>query len=319
MAAKNDIDITIGGKTLTLSGVESEAYLREVASYLNEKLKNFSDDAAYWKLPNDMRNVMLQLNLADDYFKEKNRVKELEGQVQELESHRDRALQELDEMQGAVQQSASRISALETDAAGLRDQAQRAAAAENSAAKRFGAEKSRADKLTEELAALRRSKAESDKAVERFRKELAQTRETMQGELTRTRSGLEQQLAEAKAEVNALQKSLNTTAEENKKLKAQLDTARQNGENLKKKLAAVEKSFADKLAADTEQYRQQTQNARDELEKTREDLTLLQEQENARLQAAARVRSTMQELVQQYGRFGQSLEEAAGQLRALEE
>lgn len=319
MAAKNDIDITIGGKTLTLSGVESEAYLREVASYLNEKLKNFSDDAAYWKLPNDMRNVMLQLNLADDYFKEKSRVKELEGQVQELESHRDRALQELDEMQGAVQQSASRISALETDAAGLRDQAQRAAAAENSAAKRFGAEKSRADKLTEELAALRRSKAESDKAVERFRKELAQTRETMQGELTRTRSGLEQQLAEAKAEVNALQKSLNTTAEENKKLKAQLDTARQNGENVKKKLAAVEKNFADKLAADTEQYRLQTQNARDELEKTREDLTLLQEQENARLQAAARVRSTMQELVQQYGRFGQSLEEAAGQLRALEE
>ena len=46
MAAKNDIDITIGGKTFTLSGVESEAYLREVASYLNEKLRNFSDDAA---------------------------------------------------------------------------------------------------------------------------------------------------------------------------------------------------------------------------------------------------------------------------------
>ena len=65
MAAKNDIDITIGGKTFTLSGVESEAYLREVASYLNEKLRNFSDDAAYWKLPNDMRNVMLQLNLAE--------------------------------------------------------------------------------------------------------------------------------------------------------------------------------------------------------------------------------------------------------------
>jgi cell division protein ZapA len=319
MAAKNDIDITIGGKTLTLSGVESEAYLREVASYLNEKLKNFSDDAAYWKLPNDMRNVMLQLNLADDYFKEKSRVKELEEEVQELESHRDRALQELDEMHGAVQQSASRISALETDAAGLRDQAQRAAAAENSAAKRFGAEKSRADKLTEELGALRKSKAESDKAVERFRKELAQTRETMQGELTRTRNGLEKQLADAKAEVNALQKSLNTTAEENKKLKAQLDAARQSGESVKKKLASVEKNFADKLAADTEQYRMQTQSARDELEKTREELTLVQEQENARLQAAARMRSTMQELVQQYGRFGQSLEEAAVQLRSLEE
>ena len=374
MAAKNDIDITIGGKTFTLSGVESEAYLREVASYLNEKLRNFSDDAAYWKLPNDMRNVMLQLNLADDYFKERSRVEELAGQVQDLESHRDRALQELDEMQKAAQESSSRIIALESDAATLRDKAQRAAAAENSASKRFGAEKSRADKLAEELEALRKSKAESDKAVERLRKELAQTRETMQGELNRTKTGLEQQLAAseaqrkkevqdlqsshrqemnarnansakalkdresslqreladtkkdltgqleaARAEAETLQKSLNTASEENKKLKSQLDIALLNGENIKKKLASVEKNFADKLAANTEQYRLETQNAREELEKTREDLALLQEQENNRLQAAARVRGTMQELVQQYGRFGQSLEEAAGQLRALEE
>ena len=372
MAAKNDIDITIGGKTFTLSGVESEAYLREVASYLNAKLKDFSDDAAYWKLPNDMRNVMLQLNLADDYFKERSRAQELEDRMQELGEHRDQALQELEEMQAAAQASASRISVLEADAAGLRDKAQRAAAAENSANKRFGAEKSRADKLTEELEALRRSKAESDKAVERLRKELAQTRETMQGELNRTKTGLEQQLAAseaqrkkevqdlqsshrqemnarnadsakalkdresslqreladtrnrlsgqldtAKAEAENLRKSLNTAAEENKKLKSQLDIALLNGENVK--LAALEKSFADKLAADTEQYRLEAQNARDELEKTREDLTVLQEQENTRLQAAARVRSTMQELVQQYGRFGQSLEEAAGQLRTLEE
>ena len=211
MAAKNDIDITIGGKTFTLSGVESEAYLREVASYLNEKLRNFSDDAAYWKLPNDMRNVMLQLNLADDYFKERSRVEELAGQVQDLESHRDRALQELDEMQKAAQESSSRIIALESDAATLRDKAQRAAAAENSASKRFGAEKSRADKLAEELEALRKSKAESDKAVERLRKELAQTRETMQGELNRTKTGLEQQLAASEAqrkkEVQDLQSS----------------------------------------------------------------------------------------------------------------
>lgn len=374
MAAKNDIDITIGGKTFTLSGVESEAYLREVASYLNEKLKNFSDDAAYWKLPNDMRNVMLQLNLADDFFKERSRVEELQGQVQDLESHRDRALQELDEMHKAAQESAARISALESDTAGLRDQAQRSAAAENSANKRFGAEKSRAEKLTQELEALRKSKAESDKAVERLRKELAQTRETMQGELNKTRTGLEKQLAAseaqrkkevqdlqsshrqemnarnadsakalkdresslqreladtkknlsgqldtAKAEADELRKSLNTTEEENKKLKSQLDIALLNGENIKKKLAAVEKNFADRLAADTEQYRQKAQKALEDLEKTREDLAVLQEQENDRLQAAARVRSTMQELVQQYGRFGQSLEEAAGQLRALEE
>ena len=325
MAAKNDIDITIGGKTFTLSGVESEAYLREVASYLNAKLKDFSDDAAYWKLPNDMRNVMLQLNLADDYFKERSRAQELEDRVQELGEHRDQALQELEEMQAAAQASASRISVLEADAAGLRDKAQRAAAAENSANKRFGAEKSRADKLTEELDALRVQDLQSSHRQEMnarnadSAKALKDRESSLQRELADTRKKLSGQLDAAKAEAENLRKSLSTTEEENKKLKSQLDIALLNGENIKKKLAALEKGFADKLAADTEQYRREAQNARDELEKTREDLTVLQEQENSRLQAAARVRSTMQELVQQYGRFGQSLEEAAGQLRTLEE
>ena len=52
--------------------------------------------------------------------------------------------------------------------------------------------------------------------------------------------------------------------------------------------------------------------------KTQEELTVLQEQENNRSQAAARVRATMQELVQQYGRFGQSLEEASEQMSTLQ-
>ena len=319
MAAKNDIDITIGGKTFTLSGVESEAYLREVASYLNEKLKNFSDDAAYWKLPNDMRNVMLQLNLADDYFKERSRVQELESQVQELEDHRDRALQDLDEMQGTAQEAAARISALETDAADLREQAQRAAAAENSAVKRFGAEKSRAEKLTEEMEALRRSKAEADKAVERFRRELAQTRESLQGELARTKDSFSDQLKAVQQESAARSESLTKAENEIKKLRVRLETALKNEEEARKKTADLEKNFSNKLAAGTQQYRSDAKKARDELRKTQEELAVLQEQENNRLQAAAKIRGTMQELVQQYGRFGQSLEEAAGQMRALEQ
>lgn len=406
MAVKNDIDITIGGKTITLSGVESEEYLHEVAAYLNEKLRNFSDDAAYWRLPNDMRNVMLQLNLADDYFKEHSRVLALEAQVQDLEEHRDLSVKTIEKMQGAAQEAASRISALETDAAGLRDKAQRAAAAETSATKRFGAEKSRAEKLTEEMDALRRSKAEADKAVERLRKELADTRESLQGELAKTRTDLEQKLAdsesrrtkevqelqglrqketkaaeeqrqrevkeiqglrqkEAKAaeeqrrrEVAELQglrekeakdlearrlqetqalreqhekqltaareesaaraKALEAAKEEIKKLRSGLETAVSKGENAQKKLDALEKSFADRLAADTEQFRLQAQEAGTKLEQTQEELALLQEQESARRQAAARVRASLQDLVSQYGRFGQSLEEAADQMRSLE-
>ena len=396
MGVKNDIDITIGGKTFTLSGVESEEYLREVAAYLNTKIKEFSEDSSYWRLPNDLRNVMLQFNLADDYFKEHSRVSALEARVQDLEEQGSRSAREIEELRAAAQESGARIKTLESDADGLRDQVKKASAAENSASKRFGAEKGRADRLTEELEALRRSKAEADKAVQRLRQELAQTRESLQSELNKTRTDLEQklsasesqrkkevqdlenlrqkearelheqrqrevqgirskhekelkesamtsartlkereealqreltdtrdqltrQLQETKTESAGRQEALEKAEEEIKKLRSQCDIAKLNEENTRKKLTALQADFKDKLAADTLQYREQAEQAKQELEKTQDELISLQETEDKRLRAAAKVRGTMQELMQQYGRFGQSLEEAAEQMRSLEE
>ena len=396
MGVKNDIDITIGGKTFTLSGVESEEYLREVAADLNTKIKEFSEDSSYWRLPNDLRNVMLQFNLADDYFKEHSRVSALEARVQDLEEQGSRSAREIEELRAAAQESGARIKTLESDADGLRDQVKKASAAENSASKRFGAEKGRADRLTEELEALRRSKAEADKAVQRLRQELAQTRESLQSELNKTRTDLEQklsasesqrkkevqdlenlrqkearelheqrqrevqgirskhekelkesamtsartlkereealqreltdtrdqltrQLQETKTESAGRQEALEKAEEEIKKLRSQCDIAKLNEENTRKKLTALQADFKDKLAADTLQYREQAEQAKQELEKTQDELINLQETEDKRLRAAAKVRGTMQELMQQYGRFGQSLEEAAEQMRSLEE
>ena len=396
MGVKNDIDITIGGKTFTLSGVESEEYLREVAAYLNTKIKEFSEDSSYWRLPNDLRNVMLQFNLADDYFKEHSRVSALEARVQDLEEQGSQSAREIEELRAAAQESGARIKTLESDADGLRDQVKKASAAENSASKRFGAEKGRADRLTEELEALRRSKAEADKAVQRLRQELAQTRESLQSELNKTRTDLEQklsasesqrkkevqdlenlrqkearelheqrqrevqgirskhekelkesamtsartlkereealqreltdtrdqltrQLQETKTESAGRQEALEKAEEEIKKLRSQCDIAKLNEENTRKKLTALQADFKDKLAADTLQYREQAEQAKQELEKTQDELISLQETEDKRLRAAAKVRGTMQELMQQYGRFGQSLEEAAEQMRSLED
>ena len=396
MGVKNDIDITIGGKTFTLSGVESEEYLREVAAYLNTKIKEFSEDSSYWRLPNDLRNVMLQFNLADDYFKEHSRVSALEARVQDLEEQGSRSAREIEELRAAARESGARIKTLESDADGLRDQVKKASAAENSASKRFGAEKGRADRLTEELEALRRSKAEADKAVQRLRQELAQTRESLQSELNKTRTDLEQklsasesqrkkevqdleklrqkearelheqrqrevqgirskhekelkesamtsartlkereealqreltdtrdqltrQLQETKTESAGRQEALEKAEEEIKKLRSQCDIAKLNEENTRKKLTALQADFKDRLAADTLQYREQAEQAKQELEKTQDELISLQETEDKRLRAAAKVRGTMQELMQQYGRFGQSLEEAAEQMRSLEE
>ena len=77
-SSKNDTTVTIGGKTYTLSGYESENYLQEVASYLNTKIAEIRNDRELQKLPFEMRNVLLQLNIADDYFKARSEADEPE-------------------------------------------------------------------------------------------------------------------------------------------------------------------------------------------------------------------------------------------------
>ena len=81
MAEKTDAQVVIGGKTYTLSGYESEEYLHRVADYLNAKLGELSADPEYAKLPVDMRQLLLNLNIADDYFKAAARNDELQSVI----------------------------------------------------------------------------------------------------------------------------------------------------------------------------------------------------------------------------------------------
>ena len=54
MAQKTEAQVTIGGKTYTLSGYESEEYILKVADYLNKKIDELTADSEYTKLPADM-------------------------------------------------------------------------------------------------------------------------------------------------------------------------------------------------------------------------------------------------------------------------
>ncbi|MBR2122398.1 MAG: cell division protein ZapA [Lachnospiraceae bacterium] len=80
MAGKIDAEVVIGGKVYTLSGYESEEYLQKVASYLNAKLSELESDEGYKRLPADLQSVLMQINLADDYFKLQKQVSLLKEQ-----------------------------------------------------------------------------------------------------------------------------------------------------------------------------------------------------------------------------------------------
>ncbi|MCI8922961.1 MAG: cell division protein ZapA [Lachnospiraceae bacterium] len=85
MSVKTDTEVIIGGKVFTLSGYESEEYLQKVASYINNKMTEYGKVESFRRQPLDTQSVLLQLNIADDYFKAKKQIVILEEEIQTKE------------------------------------------------------------------------------------------------------------------------------------------------------------------------------------------------------------------------------------------
>ena len=85
MSSKTDTEVIIGGKIFTLSGYESEEYLQRVASYINNKLEEYGKIESFKRQPLDTQAVLMQLNIADDYFKSKKQISLLEEELQAKE------------------------------------------------------------------------------------------------------------------------------------------------------------------------------------------------------------------------------------------
>ena len=82
MSAKTSAEVVIDGKVYTLSGYEGEEYLQKVASYINGKTNEFTSIEEYRHIPLNMKNTLIQLNIADDYFKAKAQVEKLEQDIE---------------------------------------------------------------------------------------------------------------------------------------------------------------------------------------------------------------------------------------------
>lgn len=81
MSSKNNTEVIIDGKIYTLSGYESEEYLQKVASYINGKIAEFKQDEGYRRQNIEVQKALLELNIADDYFKAKKQADTLESDI----------------------------------------------------------------------------------------------------------------------------------------------------------------------------------------------------------------------------------------------
>ena len=116
MASKTDTEVIIGGKVFTLSGYESEEYLQKVASYINNKVNEYNKIDSFRRQPMDTQGVLLQLNIADDYFKAKKQISLLEEEIQNKEKEMYDLKHELIASQIKLENTEKNVRALQTEA-----------------------------------------------------------------------------------------------------------------------------------------------------------------------------------------------------------
>ena len=135
MSSKTDAEVIIGGKIYTLCGYESEEYLQKVASYINSKLDEYGKIDAFRMQNADTRSVLMQLNIADDYFKAKKQIEEMEEEAASKEKELydlkheliasqiklDNTEKSLRTLQQDQQESSRQIVRLETEIRGMKD------------------------------------------------------------------------------------------------------------------------------------------------------------------------------------------------------
>lgn len=116
MSAKTDTEVIIGGKVFTLSGYEREEYLQKVASYINNKINEYNKVDSFRRQPMDTQGVLLQLNIADDYFKAKKQISILEEELQTKEKELYDLKHELISAQIKLENSEEQVKTLQQEA-----------------------------------------------------------------------------------------------------------------------------------------------------------------------------------------------------------
>ena len=112
MEAKNKVQVLIGGKIYTLSGYESEEYLQRVAAYLNHKMNELSELKGWNRMTAEMKNTLLALNIADDYFKARNQAEVFDEDLQ----NKDKELYELKQQIVELQMELDELTSPDTPA-----------------------------------------------------------------------------------------------------------------------------------------------------------------------------------------------------------
>ena len=81
----NYAEVLIDKKVYTVGGTEDTEYFQKIAAYINLKLRDLRNQSGFSKQSEDYQQVMLAINMADDYFKTQDMAELLQRQKEETE------------------------------------------------------------------------------------------------------------------------------------------------------------------------------------------------------------------------------------------
>lgn len=84
MEQKNKIEVIISGRVYTLMGEESQEYIQKVAWYIDKKMNEVKKTESSRKLSTSMIATLTSINVADDLFKVKEKLKDAYGDIEAL-------------------------------------------------------------------------------------------------------------------------------------------------------------------------------------------------------------------------------------------
>ncbi|MBO4324629.1 MAG: cell division protein ZapA [Lachnospiraceae bacterium] len=113
MNNRTETEVIINGKQYSIIGYESEEYLQRVASYINSKYAEMRSQKWYKDMNPDMRAVVMQINLADDYFKLKQQLTDLTDETEDRDNEIYKLKHDLIAAQGDIQELQRKIEKLQ--------------------------------------------------------------------------------------------------------------------------------------------------------------------------------------------------------------
>ncbi len=115
MSAKKNTEVIIGGKTYNIAGYEEEEYLQKIANYINSKIKEYNELDAFRRLSADTQAILLELNIADDFFKAKDQIVKFEQDIENRDQDIFKFKHDLINLQVENEELTKKIEKLEED------------------------------------------------------------------------------------------------------------------------------------------------------------------------------------------------------------